>query len=119
MTLEYSEWDEPTESMYLLDAGGNSITTIDGETQQQFQEIATYFRITADGTELGKSDSDIILKQQNDRISFIQNNTEVAYISNSTLYITDAHFLISIRIGNFALKPRANGNLSLIYVGGE
>jgi len=97
----------------------SQINKLDGDTQQKFEEINTYFRITGDGTELGKSDSDIILKQQNDRISFIQNNNEVAYISNSTLFITDAHFLISIRIGNFALKPRANGNLSLIYVGGE
>ena len=94
----------------------SQINTVNGNTQQQFQELSTYFRITSDGTELGKSDSDIILKQQNDRISFIQNNTEVAYISDSTLYITDAHFLVSIRIGNFAFKPRANGNLSLVKV---
>ena len=97
----------------------SQINQLDGDTQQKFQELNTYFRITENGTELGKSDSDIILKQQNDRISFIQNNTEVAYISNSTLYITDARFLVSIVIGNFAFKPRANGNLSLIYVGGE
>ena len=97
----------------------SQINKLDGDTQQKFEEINTYFRITGEGTELGKSDSDIILKQKNDRISFVQNNNEVAYISNSTLFITDAHFLISIRIGNFALKPRANGNLSLIYVGGE
>lgn len=94
----------------------SQINSVNDNTQQQFQEIATYFRITADGTELGKSDSDIILRQSNDRISFIQNNTEVAYISDSTLYITDAHFLVSIRIGNFAFKPRANGNLSLVKV---
>ena len=94
----------------------SQINSVNDNTQQQFQEISTYFRITADGTELGKSDSDIILRQSNDRISFIQNNTEVAYISDSTLYITDAHFLVSIRIGNFAFKPRANGNLSLVKV---
>lgn len=94
----------------------SQVNTVNGNVQQQFQELATYFRITGNGTELGKSDSDIILRQQNDRISFIQNNTEVAYISDSTLYITDAHFLVSIRIGNFAFKPRANGNLSLVKV---
>lgn len=94
----------------------SQVNEIDGNVQQQFQELSTYFRITGDGTELGKSDSDIILRQSNDRISFIQNNTEVAYISDSTLYITDAHFLVSIRIGNFAFKPRANGNLSLVKV---
>ena len=35
------------------------------------------------------------------------------------LTVTDATFLNSLRIGNFAWKPRANGNLSLVYVGGE
>lgn len=94
------------------------ITTIEGETQQQFEQWQSYFRIVEDGVEIGRSDSDIILKQQNDRISFVQNNNEVAYISNNELYITDARFLVSLRIGNFAFKPRDNGNLSLVYVGG-
>lgn len=97
----------------------SQITTLDGNTQQQFQQWNSYFRIEQDGVEIGRSDSDIILKQQNDRISFIQNNNEVAYISNNELFITDARFLNSLRIGNFALKPRANGNLSLVHVGGE
>lgn len=97
----------------------SQITTIDGNTQQQFQQWNSYFRIEQDGVEIGRSDSDIILKQQNDRVSFIQNNNEVAYISNNELFITDARIVNSIRIGNFAWKPRANGNLSLVYVGGE
>ena len=97
----------------------SQITTIEGETQQQFEEWNSYFRIMPDGVEIGRSDSDIVLKQQNDRVSFVQNNNEVAYISNNELYITDARILNSLRIGNFAWKPRANGNLSLVFVGGD
>ena len=48
----------------------------------------------------------------NDRISFLQDGAEVAYISNRKLYITDSHFLHSLQIGSFAFIPRANGNLS-------
>lgn len=97
----------------------SQITTVEGETQQQFEQWNSYFRIMEDGVEIGRSDSDIILKQQNNRVSFIQNNSEVAYISNNELFITDARIVNSLRIGNFAWKPRANGNLSLVYVGGE
>lgn len=97
----------------------SQITTVEGETQQQFEQWNSYFRIMEDGVEIGRSDSDIILKQQNNRVSFIQNNSEVAYISNNELFITDSRIVNSLRIGNFAWKPRANGNLSLVYVGGE
>lgn len=97
----------------------SQITTVEGETQQEFEKWNSYFRIMQDGVEIGRSDSDIILKQQNNRVSFIQNNSEVAYISNNELFITDARIVNSLRIGNFAWKPRANGNLSLVYVGGD
>ena len=46
----------------------------------------------------------------------IGGNTTKLGKSDSTLYITDAHFLVGIRIGNFAFKPRVIGNLSLVKV---
>jgi hypothetical protein len=46
----------------------------------------------------------------------IGGNTTKLGKSDSTLYITDAHFLVSIRIGNFVFKLRANGNLPLVKV---
>jgi hypothetical protein len=97
----------------------SQITTIEGDTQQQFQEINKYIRFVDGTIVLGEAGNELTLVQQNDRISFIQNNNEVAYFSNNELTVTDARFLNSIRIGNFAWKPRDNGNLSLVYVGGE
>ena len=95
------------------------ITTVEGETQQQFQEINKYIRFENGNIILGEAGNEITLKIENDRIAFIQNNTEVAYFSNNKLTVTDGDFLTSLKIGNFAFKPRANGNLSLVYVGGE
>ena len=95
------------------------ITTVEGETQQQFQEINKYIRFVDGTIVLGETGNELTLVQQNDRISFMQNNSEVAYFSNNELTVTDARFLNSLRIGNFAWKPRANGNLSLVYVGGD
>lgn len=97
----------------------SEINTLNGETQQQFQEINKYIRFIDGKIVLGESGNELTLVQQNDRISFIQNNSEVAYFSNNELTVTDARFLNSIRIGNFAWKPRANGNLSLVYLGGD
>jgi len=97
----------------------SQITTIDGNTQQQFQEINKYIRFVDGNIILGESGNEITLKIENDRIAFIQNNSEVAYFSNNKLTVLDGDFLNSLKIGNFAFKPRANGNLSLVYVGGE
>ena len=45
------------------------------------------------------------------------NNTEVAYLSNNKLYVTQAEILAIMQIGKFAFEPQSNGNLSLIYTG--
>ena len=49
----------------------------------------------------------------------MQSGTEVAYLSNSKLYITQGEILDSLRLGNYAFTPRANGNLSFTWVGGD
>lgn len=94
----------------------NDLLTIyqemDGETQQQFDEIKKYIRFVDGNIELGESTSPIKLLIENDKISFIENGSTVAYISNNTLNITDGTFFTTLRIGNFAFSPRANGNLS-------
>ena len=48
----------------------------------------------------------------NDRISFWQNNVEIAYLSNSRLYVTAAQIINRLDLGNFAFFPRDNGNLT-------
>lgn len=42
---------------------------------------------------------------------------EVAYISDSKLYITQAEILTDLQLGKFAYTPRNNGNLSLLWKG--
>ena len=124
-TGTFDEFRETTETQFTVQADGIEakftemvlmVETVEGETQAQFRELASYIRgyQNEEGQpvlELGSVTSDIILRQTNDRIQFIQNGTEVAYVSNNTLYITDGHFLNSLRIGQFAFIPRANGSL--------
>ena len=96
----------------------SQINTFNGETQEQFQEISKYIRFVDGNIILGEAGNEITLKIENDRISFLQNNSEVAYLSNNKLVVTDGEFLNSLQIGFFAFKPRENGNLSLVKIGG-
>ena len=124
-TGTFDEFKETTETQFNVTAEGietkfsemtTLVETLDDETQTAFRELSSYIRgyQNEDGQpviELGSNTSDIILRQLNDRIQFVQNGTEVAYITNNQLYITDGTFLNSLKIGNFAYIPRANGSL--------
>lgn len=89
------------------------ISTVDGEVQTQFQEISKYIRFIDGKIILGEVGNEITLEISNNRLSFLQNNLEVAYMSNNKLFVVNSEFLGSLKIGNFAFTPRSNGNLSL------
>lgn len=84
---------------------------------QRFQEISSYIRFENGNIILGETGNELTLVIQNDRISFLDQGAEVAYISDKQLYITDANFLNSLQVGKFKWLPRENDNLSLIKVG--
>jgi len=52
------------------------------------------------GIEIGRSDSNIKARFTNDKLSFMQGQTEVAYISQNNLYITRAEITDYLKIGN-------------------
>lgn len=103
---------------FLFTTLESTVNANDGDARREFSEIKKYIRFEDGNIVLGESGNELTLKIQNDRISFLEGSAEVAYISNKKLYITDAEVLTSIRIGNFAFIPRANGNLSFKKVGG-
>ena len=94
------------------------ITNVEGDTQNKFQEITKYIRFEDGDIILGQVGNEITLRLKNNRIQFLQNDAEVAYITNNKLYITDGEFLNSLILGNYAYMPRANGNLSFKWIGG-
>lgn len=81
------------------------------------KEVATYIRFSADGMELGKSDSKFKAKLDNTKLAFLEENFEIAYISNKKLYITDAEVTNQMTIGKYAFVPRSNGNTSIRWIG--
>lgn len=77
-----------------------------------FQEIKKYIRFVDGNIILGEEGNEITLRIENDRISFLQDNVEVAYFSNKKLYVLDGEFINSLKLGKFAFVPRSTGNLS-------
>lgn len=82
--------------------------------QDQLNIINQCFNFTDEGLIISStgSNSNISLKLGNDRISFLDGSSEVAYISNNKLHITSASIVESLQLGNFAFQPMANGSLS-------
>ena len=81
-------------------------------TDANFEEIRKYIRFVDGQIHIGEVGNELELRIANDRLSFLQDGAEVAYLSNRKLYITDAQILHSLQLGSFAFMPRANGNLS-------
>lgn len=88
------------------------INNVDGEMQRFFNEQSKYIRFINGDIVLGEEGNEISLTIENDRISFRQDNLEVAYFADHKLYIQDAEFIRSIIVGNFAFQPAQNGSLS-------
>ena len=88
------------------------INNLSNDTNQQFSDIVKYIRFVDGNIILGQVDNPFLLKITNNRISFLENNTEVAYMSNGRLYVSDGEFLTTLQLGNYTFAPRANGNLS-------
>lgn len=92
---------------------------LDGQeaTAEQIRQIQTYMTFGTDGLYIGKTGNPFTFRVINDRLAFYMNDTEVAYLSNSKLYVTQAEILTQMQIGKFAFKPQTNGNLSVVYTG--
>jgi hypothetical protein len=85
------------------------------DLQDKQNESTSYIRFEDGNILLGRSDSDIILIQKHDRISFVRNVTdrpEVAWFADDILHVTEGEFTVQLGIGKFAFRPGANGNLS-------
>ena len=91
---------------------------VDGQLQQYKKEVETNIRFNENGMQLGKLDSPFMASLDNTKLAFLENNNEVAYISNNKMHITQAEISTNLKIGDeekgfFTWQQGANGNLSL------
>lgn len=89
-----------------------NIDDLEAGTNAEFEEIKKYIRFVDGKILLGIVGNELELQLANDRISFFQNGSEVAYFTNNRFYVKDGEFTNSLTLGNFAFIPRSNGNLS-------
>lgn len=126
---EYNSFTETVRNILAMDENGTTmlfntineaIAQVDGNSQSNYNNILKYIRFEDGNIILGEVGNEITLTVSNDRITFMQNGVEVAYLSDNNLYIGNAIIKAGgrLQIGNFAFVPRSDGSLSFLKVGG-
>lgn len=107
-----------------FEMGFTTITQTVKELNDEFyadrDERISYIRFDDGKIYLGKQreadEEDFQMVISNEKIQFLQNEVEVAYLSNNKLYITHAQITGSLQIGNYLFQQRSNGNLGIRWV---
>ena len=101
----------------------NLVNELTGEIAEEIDVRQAMIRATSeDGLpviELGSTESPVLTKYRNDGMYIEESGKVTSYFKNGKAYNYDMEALNSFTIGNFTWKPRDNGNLSLLYTGGE
>ena len=74
------------------------IDELSGSTDKRFEETKKYIRFIDGSIIIGIEGNPLILKLQNNRISFLNNENEIAYVSDNNIYIKNAEILNTIKI---------------------
>ena len=92
------------------------INQVSDTENAHYSELHNYIRFVSTPSGpvivLGQEGSQLTAELSNDKLSFKENGTEVAYVSNNKLNITNADIRTQLDLGNFQFKPRDNGSLS-------
>ena len=89
------------------------------KTGAEFSEIIKYIRFEDGNILLGNSTSPLILKLKNDRIQFLQNGYEVAYISDQRMYNTVCEIIKQLKIADsvWTVETNAAGDTIVSLIG--
>ena len=109
----FTMWFEETGLQGTLDTMQNELD----DATENSNTLKEYIHFEGAEITLGRSDSQTKLVIKNDRISFMTGDTESAYISENTLYITDSTILNKMQIGHWETKEDENGNLNAKWIG--
>lgn len=90
-----------------------NINDLKFDSDKKYSEILSTIRLDKNGISIGKSGNRISVNLDNDKLRFMQEGIEVAYMSDNKLYIQNAEVLSSIKLGKFAFVPDTEtGSLS-------
>ena len=125
---DYESFSETVRNILQMEADGTTMLfqTISEAIEQvgdseatHYAEFIKYIRFEDGNIILGEQGNAITLKLENDILAFYNNGTQVAYLSDNILYITDGRFLRSVRIGSYGFIPEENGSVSFTFLGGD
>ena len=85
-----------------------TLNGVTDSTDAQFDEFKKYIRFEDGNILLGNNTSPLILKLKNDRIQFLQNGYEVAYISDQRMYNTVCEIIKQLKIADSAWTVETN-----------
>jgi hypothetical protein len=115
-TTVSTQFQQTAESFEMkFQSNSTAISDVNKDLREKYDERVSYIRFEDGTIILGRSDSDILLIQRNNRISFVRNVKdlpEVAWFANDVLHVTQGEFLSELRVGKFAFTPGVGGNLS-------
>lgn len=117
MVAELSTRMTQTAEGWVLDF--NRLDTANSENSAVLDQYKAQIKLTNGKIVLLPDGGQVSAELSGDRLSFMISGTEVAFLSNDKLHITNARILEQIIIGKFMFAPRENGNLSFKrYKGG-
>lgn len=108
---------ELTQTAQGITAVINRVEAVESENAEVGEILAAYqltFRMDADGVTIGKSNSGFDVRIDNEKLSFRESGQEIAYVSNSQLFITAAEITQSLTIGNYRFSRMEDGSLALL-----
>ena len=108
---------ELTQTAQGITAVINRVETVESENAEVGEILAAYqltFRMDADGVTIGKSNSGFDVRIDNEKLSFRESGQEIAYVSNSQLFMTAAEITQSLTIGNYRFSRMEDGSLALL-----
>ncbi len=119
-----SELEQTSQAIEMRFSDAASLTQeVDGKLEEYKNLVDTYIQFSANGITLGKRGNPFTAVLNEERLSFLQDGAEIAYLSNNKLYITSAEVLDRFTVGNtgsgyFDWVPRGNGNLGMKWRAG-
>lgn len=105
--------DSTGQNYWDLESGTVQIASIENELNDRLR----YIRLVGGTIYLGEEGNELMLTLTNNRLSFVQNGSEIAYFNNNRLYVTTGEFMRSMQVGNFAFIPaQIDGSVSFVKV---
>ena len=93
-----------------------SIKDLSDSVSSTISNVGDYMQFDATGLTIGKAGSSTTVRVSDERVSFTDGGSEVAYINGNMLYIANEQVLQNLRFGDFVFFERTGTNYAMNIV---